>query len=106
MMYAPTPPPPRTTTNPLPAPVLRTDGLAITAMVVGICAAVFFEVPIIAIACGVLAIIFGHKARRKIAADVTLKGAGMAMAGFITGIVGASLGVLVFLAASSATTSF
>src|SRR4051812_28198116 len=105
-MHTHTPPPIPGSPRPLPAPVLRTEGLAIAAMVLGICAAVFFAVPIIAVACGVLAILFGVKARRKLPADGTLKGAGMAMAGLITGIVGASLGVLVSLPPAGATSSY
>lgn len=65
-------------------------GLSIASLVLGICSIVFMSSFIIAVTCGVLAIVFGLKGRKR-------AGKGMAAAGFITGIIGVSLQVLFFL---------
>lgn len=59
-------------------------GLSIASLVLGIISILFLREFIIAVACGVLAIIFGIKGKKR-------SGKGMAAAGFITGIIGVSL---------------
>ena len=65
-------------------------GLSITALVLGICSIVFCKYIFISVACGVLAVIFGLKGKKR-------GGKGMAAAGFITGIIGLSLEALLFI---------
>ena len=65
-------------------------GLSITSMILGIVSIVWSFNFLISVACGVLAIIFGLKGKK-------MGGKGMAKAGFITGIIGLSLQVIIFL---------
>ena len=68
----------------------ESKGMSIAALVLGIVSVVFCSAGLINISCGVLAIIFGTKGKKK-------NGKGMAKAGFILGIVGLSLQVLRFI---------
>lgn len=65
-------------------------GLSIASLVLGIVSILFVSRFIIAVACGVLAIIFGIKGKKR-------GGQGMATAGFITGIIGLSLQAVFFI---------
>lgn len=73
------------------------NGLAVASMVLGICAVVFCWVPFLNWLLALLAIIFGAigvgKAKR------VGRGKGAAIAGLVTGVVGALLGVLIFILA-------
>ena len=68
-------------------------GLSIASMILGICSIVCCKSFIIAITCGILAIVFGLKGK---------KGAGkkMATAGFITGIIGLCLELVILIFAT------
>jgi hypothetical protein len=70
----------------------RTSGLATSSIVLGI--AGLFILPLVA---PILAIVFGSKARKEIAADPSIGGAGLARAGVILGWVGLALTVVVLL---------
>ncbi len=74
------------------APGKRTEGFAIASLVCGIVG--FFGVPVVA---SILAIVFGHTARKRIAQDENLAGADMARAGIIIGWIGLVLAVLLIL---------
>lgn len=77
----------------------RTEGSATASLVLGIAGLV-----VCPLVCSVLAIIFGNKAKGKIAADPNLEGEGLAKAGVILGWIGVGLGVvtaLLFIAAIS-----
>jgi hypothetical protein len=83
----------------------RTEGLAVASLVLGI--AGFVVCPLI---CSVLAIVFGTQAKNKIRLDPSLQGEGMAQAGFILGIVGLAVGVVllvivIFAAANNSSSS-
>lgn len=65
-------------------------GLSIASLVLGIVSILLVSKFIIAVACGILAIIFGIKGKKR-------GGKGMAAAGFITGIIGLSLQVIFFI---------
>lgn len=65
-------------------------GLSIASMILGIVSILLGRNFLIAIACGVLAIIFGLKGKK-------MGGKGMAKAGFITGIIGVSLQLVLIL---------
>lgn len=65
-------------------------GLSIASMILGIVSILLGRNFLIAVACGVLAIIFGLKGKK-------MGGKGMAKAGFITGIIGISLQLLLIL---------
>lgn len=65
-------------------------GASIAALVLGIVSILFVSKFIIAVACGVLAVIFGIKGKKR-------GGQGMATAGFITGIIGLSLQAVFFI---------
>ena len=69
-----------------PAPMKRTDGQAVAALVLGILG--FVGCPIIP---SIIAIVLGTQSRKKIQADPTLEGEGMAKAGVILGWVGIGL---------------
>ena len=70
------------------------SGMAIAAMVLGIVSAVLFCAWYIAIPCGIVAIILGAIARKRVAAGMG-GGGGMAVAGIVCGVIGVVLGVLV-----------
>lgn len=65
-------------------------GESIASLALGIVSILFVSRFIIAVACGVLAIIFGIKGKKR-------GGQGMATAGFITGIIGLSLQAVLFV---------
>ena len=71
-------------------PVDNRKGLSISSMVLGICSIVFCSHFFISVACGVLAIIFGLKGKKR-------AGVKMATAGFITGIIGLCLEVVLLV---------
>src|SRR5205823_7952118 len=73
------------------APVPKPQGLAITAMVLGIVSIVLFCVWYISIPLGILAIILAIVARGKISRGEA-SGEGMAKAGLILGILGTAIG--------------
>ncbi len=79
------------TLEPPPLPALRTSGRAIAALILGLLAFVLGPFT------GIPAIILGFAAASKIRHDPTAKGAGLALAGAITGIVGTLLIVVVAL---------
>ena len=67
-----------------------TSGMAIASMVLGILALVGFFMHVFALVLAILAIIFGHISRGTIAkSGGRIKGAGMALAGLITGYIAA-----------------
>lgn len=72
------------------APVKDRKGLAISSMVLGIIALVFFCLWYISIPCGILAIVFGIL-------SIKSTGKGMAIAGLVTGSIGFVLTVLIFV---------
>lgn len=72
--------------------IRRTEGTAIASLVLGI--AGFIVCPLI---CSVLAIVFGTQAKNKIRQDPSLQGEGMAQAGFVLGIIGLAVGVILLL---------
>ena len=86
--------------NPTPDPygqqpyggVQRTEGLAVASLVLGIAGLVVC--PLI---CSVLAIVFGTQAKNKIRQNPSLQGEGMAQAGFILGIIGLAVGVILLV---------
>lgn len=69
----------------------RTDGYAIAALVCGI--ASFASCGLL----GILAVIFGNTAKRRIEQDPSLEGDGMAVAGIILGWISIGLGLLFWL---------
>jgi hypothetical protein len=77
----------------------RTDGMAITALVLGIAAfpgICCYGIP--AIGLGIAAVILGRMALRRVrASGGTLSGEGLAQAGWICGLVAGSIGLLYLL---------
>jgi uncharacterized membrane protein YvbJ len=72
----------------------RTEGTAVTALILGI--AGFAVCPLI---CHILAIIFGNQALKKIRNDPSLQGEGLARAGVILGWIGVALvGIFILFA--------
>ena len=81
-------------------PRAGTDGLAVAALVLGICAIPFGWLWLVP---PILGIVFGHVAVNRIDhSQGTKSGRGMATAGFICGYVGLVLWGLIFLVALSA----
>ncbi|MGN6378085.1 MAG: DUF4190 domain-containing protein [Gaiellales bacterium] len=78
------------------APVIRGRHVSVKAVIALALSTVFSVVPLIPSAA---AVIVGTSARREIARDRTLTGAGVAVAGVILGIVGVLLWLAVILAA-------
>ena len=70
----------------------RTEGLAITSLVLGI--AGFFVCPFVL---SILAIVFGNQARTKIRNDPSLGGEPLARAGIILGWIGIGVAVIVIV---------
>ncbi len=70
----------------------NTSGTAIAALVLGICGLVLCP-PVLSIP----AIVFGALAMRDTGRDPALEGRGMAIAGFVTGIVGTALGLILII---------
>ena len=81
-----------------PAPT-KTDGFAITSMVLGIIAILTC---IYGIILGVLAVIFGHVSLSKINKDPTLGGKGMAVAGLACGYVACVISIVMMIMAAVA----
>jgi len=81
----------------------KTSGMAIAALVLGI---VSFICTAILVVPTVLAIVFGHMSYAKIRSDRRLKGAGLAMAGFILGYLSIFSTVVVGLLAAMAIPAF
>ncbi|HWC26176.1 MAG TPA: DUF4190 domain-containing protein [Solirubrobacteraceae bacterium] len=77
------------TTAGAPPPSRRRSGKATAALVCGILSLVLFGIIL-----GAVAIVLGVAARKEIAADPALEGDGMALAGIITGAVGAVLAIV------------
>ena len=71
----------------------KTSGKAIAALVCGIGSLILFGVIL-----GIIAIVLGVIARKEIAGNPQLKGSGMALAGIITGVIGAILAVVLIAA--------
>jgi len=76
-----------------PAEARRKPGKAVASLVCGIIS-LFILGPIL----GVVAIVLGVLARKEIAADPSLDGAGLALAGIITGAIGAVLAIVLIAA--------
>ena len=109
----PAPPPPDPPGAPQPAPPAsdypppayyvppKNSGRAIASLVLGICATAFglfwlyWIGSVIGVVCGILAVIFGRRSKREIAAsNGTVVGGGMAKAGIVCGWIGLVLGVI------------
>lgn len=73
------------------APVQRTDGLATASLVLGICA---YFIPFAGLICALLALIFGNISMRRTRDNPVLGGHGMAVAGFILGLIGIAIAIL------------
>lgn len=83
------PPPPQT---PPPEGGTRTNGFAVASLVCGIAAYVVFFASVILV---ILAVVFGHLARRQIRASGGVqRGNGLAMAGLILGYIGIGLTIV------------
>ena len=67
----------------------RKSGKAIAALVCGIISLILFGILL-----GAVAVVLGTRARKEIAADPSLEGDGMALAGMITGAIGLVLAVV------------
>jgi hypothetical protein len=82
----------------LPGPPTTTDGRAIASMVLGIVATVLCCLPAVGLVCGTIAIIlfakFNNSYKEMLSSGQTLGGRGMAIAGLVTGIIGAAFGLL------------
>lgn len=82
--------------NPYQQQPQQGNGMAVAAMVLGIIALVLFWVPVLNWILGLLGIVFGAVGMAK-AGKIGGRGKGMALAGLITGLLGALLGVLFVL---------
>ena len=71
----------------------KKSGKAIGALVCGIISLILFGIIL-----GVVAVVLGTMARKEIAADPNLEGDGLALAGIITGAIGAVLAVVLIAA--------
>jgi hypothetical protein len=76
------------------APHIKTSGFAITSLVLGIIS--LFPNPVSAIPLGILALIFGILANKKIKLG-SVQGKGLALTGIITGAVGLVIGLVIFV---------
>lgn len=74
----------------------RSNGLALAAMICGIVSVVlcwaYLVLPLLA---GIPAVIMGHLSLKKLKADPTLGGRGLALTGLITGYIGIGLGLII-----------
>ncbi|MCA9668269.1 MAG: DUF4190 domain-containing protein [Myxococcales bacterium] len=78
-----------------PKPSGPADGKAIISMIMGIVATVLCCLPLIGPVCGTLGIVFYAKFMRVFReSGETLGGKGMAIAGLVTGIIGAAIGLI------------
>lgn len=84
-----------------PAPA-RTDGMAVAALVLGC----LFWLPFVGAVCAILATVFGWAGMRHTRSNSGLRGHGMAVAGFVLGLVGLVLAalIIVLIVVSAATT--
>ena len=83
---------------PRPGPPLRTDGRAITSMVLGIVSVVLSCLPGVGLVTGTIAIVLFAKFNGDFhRSGQQIGGRGMAIAGLVTGIVGAALGLFYLL---------
>ncbi len=71
-----------------------TSGMSVTAMVLGIIGLVFVWAPFIGLVCSILGIIFGAIGISQTRKNPNLSGRGMAVAGLVTGIIGAGIWVI------------
>jgi hypothetical protein len=77
---------------------VRTSGLAIASLILGILSLVFCWAPyFIGVIMGVLAIVFGGVAMGQTGRDPALGGRGMAIAGLICGIIGVVIFVILVI---------
>ena len=74
-------------------PVRRTSGMAVAALVCGICG---LFIPFVGLLLALLGIIFGGVAMGQTARDPNLGGKGMAIAGLICGILGLIGWIIIF----------
>lgn len=82
-------------TAPPQQPPTKADGRAITSMVLGIVGTVLCCLPIVGVACGTIAIVLFAKFNKDYhASGQQLGGRGMGIAGLVTGIIGAAIGLL------------
>jgi hypothetical protein len=79
---------------PSAAPHMKTSGFAITSLVLGILS--LFPNPVSGIPLGILALIFGILANKKIKQGL-MQGKGLALTGIITGAVGLVIGLVIFV---------
>lgn len=75
-----------------PAPA-RTDGMSVAALVLGC----LFWLPFAGAICAILATIFGWAGMRHTKDNPGLRGHGMAIAGFVLGLVGLAIAVLIIV---------
>ena len=75
-------------------PVKRTSGMAVAALVCGICGLV---IPYLGFLLALLAIIFGGVGMAQTGRDPNLGGRGMAIAGLVCGIVAIAIWIIIFL---------
>jgi hypothetical protein len=72
----------------------RTEGNAVASLVLGIVGVMFFFFPVIGLIPAVLALFLSSTARKRLAADPSLEGRGLATAGRVLGWVGVGIGIL------------
>ena len=77
----------------VPVPKGKTNGFAITSLVLGILGLICCSALVVNIG----AIVFGHLALKQLAKDPALEGLGLAKAGLILGYIGLALGVVVWI---------
>jgi hypothetical protein len=86
------------------APDVPNSGWSIASMVIGILSIILYPAGLVT---GTLAIVFWYLARRQISQQPpTHKGMGMAVAGLVTGIIGAFLGLLFVIGVAAFTGAF
>ncbi len=71
--------------------------MAIAGMVLGILSIPFVFIPFIGIVLGILGLIFGIVGRNRSQSNPALGGKGMAIAGIVTGIIGAILSAVIIV---------
>ena len=75
------------------APAPRTDGMSVAALVLGC----LFWLPFAGAICAILATIFGWVGLRHTKDNPMLRGHGMAIAGFVLGLIGLAIAVLIIV---------
>jgi hypothetical protein len=78
-------------------PVRRTSGMAVAALVCGICGLLFGWIPGIGFLLQILGIIFGGVGIGQTGRDPNVGGRGMAITGLVLGILGIILWIIVFV---------